>query len=49
MTIVIDGAGLSVEKLTQIARLGEQVELHPEALETDQSLQEDGGGKGCCT
>src|SRR3990172_4175402 len=33
MTIVIDGSGLSVEKLTQIARHGEKVELHPEALE----------------
>jgi histidine ammonia-lyase len=33
MTIVIDGAGLSVEKLMQIARHEEQVDLHPEALE----------------
>jgi len=33
MTIVIDGAGLSVEKLMQVARHGEQVELHPEAFE----------------
>jgi histidine ammonia-lyase len=33
MTIVIDGTGLSVGKLTQIARHAEQVELHPDALE----------------
>src|SRR4030043_2281879 len=33
MTILIDGAGLSIEKLLQIARHGEQVELHPDALE----------------
>src|SRR4030066_382162 len=33
MTIVINGAGLSVEKMMHIARDGEQVELHPEALE----------------
>jgi histidine ammonia-lyase len=33
MTIVIDGSGLSIENLTRIARHGEQVDLHPEALE----------------
>jgi histidine ammonia-lyase len=33
MTIVIDGTGLTVEKLTLIARQGERVELHPGALE----------------
>jgi len=33
MTIVLDGAGLTVEKLVRIARGGEQVELHPKALE----------------
>ena len=33
MTITLDGTGLTVEKLMQIARQGEQVELHPEALE----------------
>src|SRR4030042_2050374 len=33
MTIVIDGAGLSIEKIMRIARNGEQIELHPEALE----------------
>jgi histidine ammonia-lyase len=33
MTITIDGKGLTIEKLMHIARHGEQVELHPEALE----------------
>ncbi len=32
MTIVLDGQNLTVEKLTRIARHGEQVELHPDAL-----------------
>src|SRR5512135_1063521 len=33
MTIVLDGSGLTVEKLVRIARYGEAVELAPEALE----------------
>ncbi len=33
MTIVLDGSGLTVEKLVRIAREGEKVELHSEALE----------------
>jgi histidine ammonia-lyase len=33
MTIVLDGSGLTVEKLVRIARGGEQVVLHPGALE----------------
>jgi len=33
MTIVLDGSGLTIEKLVQIARHGEKVELHPDALE----------------
>jgi histidine ammonia-lyase len=33
MTIVLDGSGLTLEKLVRIARHGEQVELAPEALE----------------
>ncbi len=33
MTIVLNGSGLTVEKLVQIARHEEKVELHPEALE----------------
>jgi len=33
MTIILDGSGLTVEKLTRIARGGERVELHPEAIE----------------
>ena len=33
MPIVLDGSGLTVEKLVRIARDGEKVELHPDALE----------------
>ena len=33
MTIVLDGSGLTVEKLVRITRGGEQVVLHPGALE----------------
>jgi histidine ammonia-lyase len=33
MTIVLDGSGLSTDKLVRIARHGESVDLHPEALE----------------
>jgi len=33
MAIVLDGSGLTIEKLVRIARHGEQVELHPAALE----------------
>ncbi len=33
MTIVLDGSGLTIDKLVRIARFGEKVELHPEALE----------------
>jgi len=33
MTITIDGSGLSIEKIMQIARYGEKVQLLPEALE----------------
>ncbi len=33
MTIVLDGSGLTIEKLTAVARGGEKVELHPGALE----------------
>ncbi len=32
MTIVLDGSGLTLEKLERIARHGEQVALHPDAL-----------------
>lgn len=32
MTIVLDGSGLTIEKLVRIARHGDMVELHPEAL-----------------
>ncbi|MBD3402520.1 histidine ammonia-lyase [candidate division GN15 bacterium] len=33
MAIVLDGSGLTIEKLVKIARHSEPVELHPEALE----------------
>src|SRR4030065_586252 len=33
MTVVIDGSGLTTKKLMQIARHGERVELHSQALE----------------
>lgn len=33
MTIILDGTGLTIEKLVRIARAGEKVELHPDALE----------------
>lgn len=33
MSIILNGSGLTIEKLVQIARHGEKVELHPEALE----------------
>ena len=33
MTITLDGSGLTIEKLLRIARDGERVELHPQALE----------------
>ena len=33
VSIILDGSGLTIEKLVGIARYGEQVELAPEALE----------------
>lgn len=33
MAIILDGTGLTIDKLTAIARGGERVELHPAALE----------------
>lgn len=33
MAIVMDGSGLTIEKLTAVARGGEKIELHPGALE----------------
>ena len=33
MAIVLDGSGLTVEKLVQIARCNEKVELSPDAVE----------------
>ncbi len=33
MTVVLNGSGLTIHKLERIARHGEKVELHPDALE----------------
>ena len=33
MTVVLNGSGLTIEKLVAVARRGEQVDLAPEALE----------------
>ncbi|MBN2414377.1 aromatic amino acid lyase [bacterium] len=33
MTVVIDGSGLTLEKMVRVARDNEKVELHPDALE----------------
>jgi histidine ammonia-lyase len=33
MAIVLDGSGLTIERLERIARRGEKVELHPDAVE----------------
>lgn len=33
MTVVIDGSGLTLEKVVRVARNNEKVELHPDALE----------------
>jgi histidine ammonia-lyase len=40
MTIVLDGSGLTVERMVRIARDGERVELHPEALLRIQACRE---------
>ncbi len=40
MTIVLDGSGLTIEKLVRIAREGEKVELHPDALERIKACRE---------
>ena len=39
MTIVLDGSGLTIEKLDSIARKGERVELHPDAVERIKSCR----------
>ena len=33
MAVILDGSALTLEKMVQIARYGERVELHPQALE----------------
>lgn len=40
MTVILDGSGLSIEKLTKIARHGEKVTLHPDALERIKTCRE---------
>lgn len=40
MTIVLDGSGLTIEKLVRIAREGEKVELHPDALQRIKACRE---------
>jgi histidine ammonia-lyase len=40
MTVILDGSGLTIEKLVRIARDGEKVELHPEALERIKACRE---------
>ena len=32
MTIIVNGTGLTIEKLVNVARHGEKVDLHPDAL-----------------
>lgn len=32
MTLVIDGSGLTIEKLVKVARHGEKIELHPDSI-----------------
>lgn len=39
MTIVLDGSGLTIEKLARIARFGEKVELAPQAMERIQACR----------
>ena len=40
MTIVLDSSGLTVGKMVRIARYGEKVELHPEAVERIRTCRE---------
>jgi histidine ammonia-lyase len=40
MTIILDGSGLTIEKMKRIARDGEKVELHPQALERIKACRE---------
>ena len=32
MTIILDGTGLTIEKLVQVARYNEKIQLHPDAI-----------------
>jgi len=40
MTIVLDGSGLTIEKLVRVARKNEKVELHPNALKLIENCRE---------
>ena len=40
MTIVLDGSGLTIEKLVRVARDNEKVELHPNALKRVETCRE---------
>jgi histidine ammonia-lyase len=40
MTITLDGSGLAIDKLVRIARDGEKVELHPQALQRIQACRD---------
>jgi len=40
MTIVLDGSGLTIEKLVRVARNNEKVELHPNALKRIESCRQ---------
>lgn len=39
MTIILDGSGLTIDKLVRIARFGEKVELEPKAIERIQTCR----------
>jgi histidine ammonia-lyase len=40
MTIILDGSGLTIEKLVDIARYNKKVELHPDAIKRIKSCRE---------
>ena len=39
MTIVIKGAGLTIEDLVKVARNNEKVELHPDAIKRINNIE----------
>ena len=40
MTVILDGSGLTIEKLVNIARNNEKVELHPDAIKRIKECRE---------